>query len=92
MDPKTKAGKSDKDSAVSRSTVRSGSMPSSRAFARVLTLVVVTKAGLEEEAIEAANDARGNTPAGSAAPNRLDALRWWASAAGRGRTRISPPK
>lgn len=71
-----------------------------RAFARVLTLVVVTKAGLEEEAIEAANDASAEHPCriivladvGSAAPNRVDALRWWASAAGRGRTRISPPR
>jgi glucose-6-phosphate dehydrogenase assembly protein OpcA len=51
------------------------------ALGRVLTLVVVTKSGLEEEAIEAANDASREHPcriivladAGSAAPNRLDA-------------------
>lgn len=48
---------------------------------RVLTLVVVTKSGLEEEAIEAANDASREHPcriivlvdAGAEAPNRLDA-------------------
>ena len=51
------------------------------ALGRVLTLVVVTKSGLEEEAIEAANEASREHPcriivladAGSAAPNRLDA-------------------
>jgi glucose-6-phosphate dehydrogenase assembly protein OpcA len=51
------------------------------ALGRVLTLVVVTKSGLEEEAIEAANEASREHPcriivladAGSSAPNRLDA-------------------
>src|SRR5688572_33173088 len=51
------------------------------ALGRVLTLVVLTKSGLEEEAIEAANEASREHPcriivladAGSAAPNRLDA-------------------
>ena len=51
------------------------------ALGRVLTLVVVTKSGLEEEAIEAANDASREHPcriivladAGSSASNRLDA-------------------
>ena len=51
------------------------------ALGRVLTLVVVTKSGLEEEAIEAANEASWEHPcriivladAGSSAPNRLDA-------------------
>ncbi|PYI64763.1 OpcA protein [Arthrobacter livingstonensis] len=51
------------------------------ALGRVLTLVVVTKFGLEEEAIEAANDASREHPcriivlvdAGAGAPNRLDA-------------------
>lgn len=51
------------------------------ALGRVLTLVVVTKSGLEEEAIEAANDASREHPcriivladAGATAPNRLDA-------------------
>lgn len=51
------------------------------ALGRVLTLVVVTTAGLEEEAIEAANDASREHPcriivlvdAGAGAPTRLDA-------------------
>ncbi len=51
------------------------------ALGRVLTLVVVTKSGLEEEAIEAANEASREHPcriivladAGAAAPTRLDA-------------------
>lgn len=51
------------------------------ALGRVLTLVVVTKSGLEEEAIEAANDASQEHPcriivlanAGADAPTRLDA-------------------
>jgi glucose-6-phosphate dehydrogenase assembly protein OpcA len=51
------------------------------ALGRVLTLVVVTKSGLEEEAIEAANEASREHPcriivladAGVEAPNRLDA-------------------
>ncbi|MDJ0338386.1 glucose-6-phosphate dehydrogenase assembly protein OpcA [Cryobacterium sp. PH31-O1] len=51
------------------------------ALGRVLTLVVVTKSGLEEEAIEAANDASREHPcriivlanAGADAPTRLDA-------------------
>jgi glucose-6-phosphate dehydrogenase assembly protein OpcA len=51
------------------------------ALGRVLTLVVVTRSGLEEEAIEAANEASREHPcriivladAGSEAPNRLDA-------------------
>ena len=51
------------------------------ALGRVLTLVVVTKSGLEEEAIEAANEASREHPcriivladAGAEAPNRLDA-------------------
>ncbi len=51
------------------------------ALGRVLTLVVITKSGLEEEAIEAANDASREHPcriivvvdAGADAPNRLDA-------------------
>ncbi len=51
------------------------------ALGRVLTLVVVTKSGLEEEAIEAANLASREHPcriivladAGATAPNRLDA-------------------
>ena len=51
------------------------------ALGRVLTLVVVTKSGLEEEAIEAANDASREHPcriivladAGAKAPTRLDA-------------------
>jgi hypothetical protein len=51
------------------------------ALGRVLTLVVVTKSGLEEEAIEAANDASREHPcriivladAGSAAEDKLDA-------------------
>jgi glucose-6-phosphate dehydrogenase assembly protein OpcA len=51
------------------------------ALSRVLTLVVVTKSGLEDEAIEAANEASREHPcriivladAGSTAPNRLDA-------------------
>ena len=50
------------------------------ALGRVLTLVVVTKSGLEEEAIEAANEASREHPcriivladAGSEAPTRLD--------------------
>ena len=55
------------------------------ALGRVLTLVVVTKSGLEEEAIEAANDASREHPcriivladAGAAAPTR----HWKTSAA-----------
>ena len=51
------------------------------ALGRVLTLVVVTRSGLEEEAIEAANEASREHPcriivladAGAAAPTRLDA-------------------
>ncbi len=51
------------------------------ALGRVLTLVVVTKSGLEEEAIEAANEASREHPcriivladAGAKAPTRLDA-------------------
>ncbi|MEV8131748.1 glucose-6-phosphate dehydrogenase assembly protein OpcA [Pseudarthrobacter oxydans] len=51
------------------------------ALGRVLTLVVVTKSGLEEEAIEAANEASREHPcriivladAGPTAPDRLDA-------------------
>jgi glucose-6-phosphate dehydrogenase assembly protein OpcA len=51
------------------------------ALGRVLTLVVVTKSGLEEEAIEAANEASREHPcriivladAGAAAPTHLDA-------------------
>lgn len=51
------------------------------ALGRVLTLVVVTKSGLEEEAIEAANEASREHPcriivladAGATAPDRLDA-------------------
>ena len=51
------------------------------ALGRVLTLVVVTKSGLEEEAIEAANEASREHPcriivladAGAQAPTRLDA-------------------
>lgn len=51
------------------------------ALGRVLTLVVVTKSGLEEEAIEAANEASREHPcriivladAGASAPTRLDA-------------------
>ncbi|MCI0142647.1 glucose-6-phosphate dehydrogenase assembly protein OpcA [Arthrobacter bambusae] len=53
------------------------------ALGRVLTLVVVTKSGLEEEAIEAANEASREHPcriivladadAGTEAPDRLDA-------------------
>lgn len=51
------------------------------ALGRVLTLVVVTRSGLEEEAIEAANEASHEHPcriivladAGASAPNRLDA-------------------
>ncbi|WP_115787356.1 glucose-6-phosphate dehydrogenase assembly protein OpcA [Arthrobacter silvisoli] len=51
------------------------------ALGRVLTLVVVTKSGLEEEAIEAANEASREHPcriivladAGAEAPDRLDA-------------------
>ncbi|MCG2623901.1 glucose-6-phosphate dehydrogenase assembly protein OpcA [Arthrobacter sp. I2-34] len=51
------------------------------ALSRVLTLVVVTKSGLEEEAIEAANEASREHPcriivlanAGADAPDRLDA-------------------
>ena len=51
------------------------------ALGRVLTLVVVTKSGQEEEAIEAANEASREHPcriivladAGAQAPNRLDA-------------------
>ena len=51
------------------------------ALGRVLTLVVVTKSGLEEEAIEAANEASREHPcriivladAGAEAPTRLDA-------------------
>jgi glucose-6-phosphate dehydrogenase assembly protein OpcA len=51
------------------------------ALGRVLTLVVVTKSGQEEEAIEAANEASREHPcriivladAGTQAPNRLDA-------------------
>ncbi|MFE5708078.1 glucose-6-phosphate dehydrogenase assembly protein OpcA [Rhodococcus koreensis] len=51
------------------------------ALGRVLTLVVVTRSGLEEEAIEAANEASREHPcriivlidAGASAPNRLDA-------------------
>ncbi|WP_427005470.1 glucose-6-phosphate dehydrogenase assembly protein OpcA [Pseudarthrobacter sp. H2] len=51
------------------------------ALGRVLTLVVVTKSGLEEEAIEAANEASREHPcriivladAGADAPTRLDA-------------------
>ena len=51
------------------------------ALGRVLTLVVVTRSGLEEEAIEAANEASREHPcriivladAGAEAPNRLDA-------------------
>ncbi|MBO1269997.1 glucose-6-phosphate dehydrogenase assembly protein OpcA, partial [Arthrobacter cavernae] len=51
------------------------------ALGRVLTLVVVTKSGLEEEAIEAANEASLEHPcriivladAGAEAPDRLDA-------------------
>lgn len=51
------------------------------ALGRVLTLVVVTRSGLEEEAIEAANEASREHPcriivladAGSSAPTRLDA-------------------
>jgi glucose-6-phosphate dehydrogenase assembly protein OpcA len=51
------------------------------ALGRVLTLVVVTKSGLEEEAIEAANEASREHPcriivladAGAQAPDRLDA-------------------
>ena len=51
------------------------------ALGRVLTLVVVTRSGLEEEAIEAANEASREHPcriivladAGASAPTRLDA-------------------
>ncbi|SEO11756.1 OpcA protein [Cryobacterium sp. TMT1-3] len=51
------------------------------ALGRVLTLVVVTRSGFEEEAIEAANDASREHPcriivladAGASAPTRLDA-------------------
>src|SRR3954468_3051477 len=51
------------------------------ALGRVLTLVVVTRSGLEEEAIEAANEASREHPcriivladAGAQAPTRLDA-------------------
>ena len=51
------------------------------ALGRVLTLVVVTRSGLEEEAIEAANEASREHPcriivladAGAEAPTRLDA-------------------
>ena len=51
------------------------------ALGRVLTLVVVTRSGLEEEAIEAANEASREHPcriivladAGATAPDRLDA-------------------
>jgi len=51
------------------------------ALGRVLTLVVVTKSGLEEEAIQAANEASREHPcriivladAGASAPTRLDA-------------------
>ncbi|BDY32759.1 glucose-6-phosphate dehydrogenase assembly protein OpcA [Mycolicibacterium mageritense] len=51
------------------------------ALSRVLTLVVVTRSGLEEEAIEAANEASREHPCriivladgGACAPNRLDA-------------------
>ncbi len=68
-------------SKVAKSIVKLREQGGVTALGRVLTLVVVTECGLEEEAIEAANDASREHPcriivlvdAGAEAPARLDA-------------------